>query len=194
MSVRMASLGLTAAAIFSLTGCGSEPPPEENPYLDPGVGGSDVDPTDVEPDSLTLAQALGDFGNCMSIEVFIKTGAYQLYKNVTEDNQQCGSCHATGDGGAYISEDVLYMFENNAKFPGVMRLVTGTVDERGNFKNLVPANRYIDKGGDECLEGAQCHPEYELPNYAQEAIVRFVDESLERWENGTCRDPYQVSE
>lgn len=183
-----------AASTLFFIGCAEEPPAEENPYINQGTGGTGVEPEEEEIESLTLAQALTDFGNCLSIEVFIKTGVYQLYKNATEDNQLCGSCHATGDGAAYISEDTLYMFENNAKFPGVMRLVTGTVDERGNFNKLVPSNRFIDKGADECLEGQQCHPEYVLPAYMQEAIVTFVDESLQRWENGTCRDPYNATE
>jgi len=141
----------------------------------------------------TLASALDDFGSCMSIEVFVETGVYKLFKNlaiVGNQEQACGSCHASGEGGAVISEDVEAAFIGSSTFPGVMRFVTGTVDEQGNFKDLVPSNRFIDKGADECYPGELCHPPYDLPTDMQRAILTFTEESLARWEAGECDAPY----
>jgi hypothetical protein len=76
--------------------------------------------------------------------------------------------------------------------PSIMRLVTGTVDERGNFAKLVPSNRYVDKGIGACPEGTECHPRYTLPDGVQQALATFVEESLNRWEDGSCRSPYVV--
>lgn len=184
------------AAAMGLVSCTEEAPPVDTP-IDTGDGDGDGGAGNEEvlyEDPETLQTALASFGACMSLEVWVKTGIYRLYESATIDGEQCQVCHVTGDGGAYLADDVLETFNQNRKFPGVMRLVTGTVDERGNFETLVPANRYIDKGIDPCLEGEVCHPEFELTAEAQNAVVTFVEESLERWENDTCNAPYLAEE
>jgi hypothetical protein len=72
-----------------------------------------------------------------------------------------------------------------------MRLVTGTVDERGNFADLVPSYRYRDKGSEPYLDPELCHPRYLLPDEKAEYVENFVAETLERWKQGTCDAPYQ---
>jgi hypothetical protein len=143
---------------------------------------------------LTLQEALGDFGKCMTVEVWVKTGIYKLYNAEVEGGSACEACHSDATAGAPLSSDVLWMFEEHQKFPAIMRLVTGTVDERGDFKDLVAANRYADKGVGTCPEGYACHPQFTLPGSLQQSIVEFVDVTLDRWHNGDCYAPYAPGE
>ena len=182
----MAALSAAACVV----GCGASdpletPPIETDPYT--------AEATEEET-TQTLQAALADFGSCMSIEVWVKTGIYNLYKAETIDNTQCQACHADNTGGAALSEDIVWSFKKNQVLPSIMRLVTGTVDERGNFKTLVPANRYIDKGVDPCLPGDACHPKYSLTAAQQRSVATFVEESLSRWKNDNCQAPYVPSE
>ena len=183
---------LLAAALTSITvlcACGAEDPITEQPPVN-------TDPTDpVEQEEVveaspTLQAALADFGACMSLEVWIKTDIYSLYKAEDEEGRACMSCHSDLTGGSGWSDDIDWTFEVHRKLPAIMRLVTGTVDERGNFKDLVAANRYNEKGVDTCPEGYECHPQYTLPAHLQTAVAEFVSESLDRWHNGTCNAPY----
>jgi hypothetical protein len=185
----------TASLSLLLVACGTTPPPAAS-NIDPGGGEGGSGATTGEgggpaAGTQTLQGALAEFGACMSMDAFVRTGTYKLHSALTKDNQQCGSCHATGDGGAWITEDLVAMFDGNATFPGVMRLVTGTVDERGNFVTLVPANRYIEKGIEPCLEGSACHPRFTLNADMQNAVVDFVKDSLDRWTSKNCGAAYQ---
>ncbi len=141
---------------------------------------------------LTLQEALADFGDCMDLEIWMRTGLYDLPYVETDQNIECQACHADKSGGSLLSDDLVATFDYHTQLPAVMRLVTGTVDQRGNFKDLVPSNRYIEKGVDSCLEeeGIVCHPSYTLPINMQEAVAGFVNETLDRWKNNTCNAPY----
>jgi hypothetical protein len=177
-------------ALPLLFACGGEPdvytpPIDTDPYTSTE---SSEGPTQ------TLQAALADFGSCMSIEVWAKSGIYKLYKAKAEGNMQCQACHSDNTGGAALSEDIMWSFKKNQVLPSVMRLVTGTVDDRGNFKTLVPSNRYIDKGVDPCLPGDSCHPKYTLPADLQRGVATFVEESLKRWKMDNCQAPYVPSE
>jgi hypothetical protein len=179
---------LLSVCLVGVAACGGDPEPTTSPIVLTGQPGEEQ-----EAATETLQVALGNFGRCMTIDSFVNTGAYKLYKSVTKDEngqnaQACGACHSTGDGGAYITDDVQYMFENNSKFPGIMRLVTGTVDERGNFGTLVPSNRYIEKGSEPCIEGDSCHPRFVLNAEMQTSLLTFVEDALELWENDECGD------
>ncbi|MFP6683573.1 MAG: hypothetical protein VB934_02625 [Polyangiaceae bacterium] len=194
MQDRLSQVRLAAsAALLSmplLAACGGDPelfapPIDTDPYTSTDA---QEEPTE------TLQAALADFGSCMSIEVWIKSGIYKLYKAKDLQNTQCQACHSDNTGGAALSEDVVWSFKKNQVLPSVMRLVTGTVDERGNFKTLVPSNRYIDKGIDPCLPGESCHPKYSLPAVMQRSVATFVEESLNRWKNDNCHAPYVPSE
>jgi hypothetical protein len=186
----MGSRHLTALLSVCLVGvaaCGGDPEPVSTPIdftADPDE--------DQEVATETLQVALGNFGRCMTMESFIGTGIYQLNKSVTKDEngqqgQACQACHELGDGGAYISSDIQFMFDGNTTFPGIMRLVTGTVDDRGNFGTLVPSNRYIEKGSETCPpEVASCHPRFVLSGEMQQSVLTFVEAALERWEKDEC--------
>ncbi len=188
----MKSSGLAAMAAclgLALTACNGESEPLNQPPVDTDPD-PDPEPEEVSDIPITLQQALADFGACMSVEVWVKTGIYQLYKAEVQGGIECQSCHIDETGGAAISDDVLWMFEKHTELPSIMRLVTGTVDERGQFRDLVAANRYSEKGTGQCLDPDTCHPEYTLPAHMQSAIAEFVDESLDRWHNGNCNAPY----
>ena len=196
MSTRVAVAIVPIA--LSLIACGGDPAPAGAPVDFAGQGGAGggttADGGGPQATTETLQGTLSEFGQCMSVEAFVRTGIYKLHKGITKDNQQCGSCHANGEGGAFISEDLEAMFDHNASFPGVMRLVTGTVDERGNFVTLVPSNRYIEKGVEPCLEGDACHPRFNLSADLQQSVVDFVEDALERWKNKSCGAGYQAPE
>jgi hypothetical protein len=192
--------GLKAAAtslVLALaTACGSEAAPqgpEINP--DPVIPDEEDEPSEVP---LMLQQALGEFGECMSLEIWMRTGVYAVSEVETDENIACTSCHSDKTGGITLqSDDIVATFDYHTKMPAVMRLVTGTVDERGNFKDLVASNRYVEKGVDSCPGedyGIVCHPSYTLPAPVQDSIATFVSETLVRWQTDTCDAPYSEEE
>jgi hypothetical protein len=150
--------------------------------------GSDTQSSAAAP--RTLQAALEDFGNCMSIDVFMYSQAYKLALETANDggqNRQCVSCHTHGDYGSFISPDPLDMFEHAQKFPWIMRYVTGTVDSKGAFKDLVPSNRFAQAG--QCEE-QPCHPTYQLDDAVAAGIDQFVAISLQRWHDKACNQKY----
>jgi hypothetical protein len=148
---------------------------------DTGAGGSGpVDPP------LTLALALEQFGDCMDYTQWMETGMINLPEAQTEIGP-CQGCHNAGDGGAWLSANDEETYARNRTYPYVKRLVTGTVDENGAFDTLIPARRFIEKGNEGCDPQIQnCHPEFVLPPDIEQAVVDFVDLTLERWELGEC--------
>ncbi|NUO54541.1 MAG: hypothetical protein HOV80_37335, partial [Polyangiaceae bacterium] len=66
---------------------------------------------------------------------------------------------------------------------------TGTVDENGAFKTLIPSNRFINKGleAQSCdPETQNCHPTFNLPPGMKTAVETVVNNTLERWMNNEC--------
>lgn len=184
------------ALVLAAAACGSEADPG-GPTIntDPPVPDDEEELSSDIP--LTLQEALAEFGDCMDLEVWMRTEMYSLPYVETDQNQECQACHADKTGGSLLSSDLVATFDYHTQMPAVMRLVTGTVDERGNFKDLVASNRYIEKGVDSCPAeelGVVCHPTYALPNNMQEAVADFVNETLDRWKNGTCNAPYTPKE
>ncbi len=143
-------------------------------------GGGPVDPP------VTLSSALEAFGDCMDYTVWMETGMTHLPESQTEIGP-CQGCHNAGDGGAWLSANDEETFARNRTYPYVKRLVTGTVDENGAFDTLIPARRFLEKGSEGCDPEIQnCHPEFVLAPEIEEAVVQFVDLTLERWEAGDC--------
>jgi hypothetical protein len=196
----MRALLKTPVLVLALAaaGCGGDPAPQG-----PNIDTDPIIPPDEEeaPPALTLKDALSDFGSCMNLnlEAWVRTGMNELYAVETVDENgdatgSCESCHAGQQrtGGIVLDKDIVLTFEEHTHLPAVMRLVTGTIDERGNFKDLVSANRYVEKGSAVCLpeEGFECHPQYELQPEMEEAINDFVHEMLDRWHSDNCDAPY----
>jgi hypothetical protein len=187
------------ALALATAACGGEAPPQPGQF----DGDPPIDPDEEEEaPALTLSDALASFGACMAkrLDVWVETGMYNLYQVETVNPQNgestgaCESCHSgvARTGGIVLDKDVVATFREHTHLPAVMRLVTGTIDERGNFKDLVNANRYAEKGGETCLvdEGFECHPTYELPLELQTALTDFTHEMLDRWHNNNCDAPY----
>jgi len=147
------------------------------------AGGGGVDDP---PVGTTLTQALEDFSACMNLDVWIETGMDNMANADTGNAGECTGCHSAGDGGTWLSANTEETFEKNGLFPYVKRLVTGTVDENGQFAGLQPALRYVQKGQAECGENQNCHPVYSLPPALESAVIDFVDITLDAMENGTC--------
>lgn len=148
------------------------------------VGG---DPT--EPAGLTLAEALEEFANCMSIDDWNATGMDNLPMAQTGNAGPCSSCHNAGDGGTWLSLNVDETFAKNREFPYIKRLVTGTVAADGSFDDLAAARRFIEKGQEPCGENQNCHPSYSMPPGMVTAVETFVQLTLDRWHADQCPTP-----
>ena len=153
-----------------------------------GGGGTAGAPT------MTLAQALTDFGNCMSYADWTTTGMNKLAQAETGGSGSCTGCHNQGEAGNYLNLlDDAKTFSTNRTYPYIKRLVTGTVDMNGGFKDLAASNREIDKGAEaaHCVAGPGiiCHPPYTLPpnnSGGSKSVTDFVSKTLTNWRNRTC--------
>ncbi len=153
-----------------------------------GGGGTAGAPT------MTLAQALTDFGNCMSYADWTTTGMNKLAQAETGGAGSCTGCHNQGEAGNYLNLlDDAKTFSTNRTYPYIKRLVTGTVDMNGGFKDLAASNREIDKGAEaaHCVAGPGiiCHPPYTLPpnnSGGSKSVTDFVSKTLTNWRNRTC--------
>lgn len=146
---------------------------------DPRCSGGDVGST------MTVYQALEEFGNCMSYEDWVATGMSGLAWALAGD-KRCNGCHNTGDGGAFLSANDMTTFSMNRQMPFVKKLVSGTVNEDGYFEDLVPARRFIEKGSESCPNNTGCHLPFILPPELEKAVTDFVDITLKKWHEGTC--------
>ena len=127
---------------------------------------------------LSIDQALTRFGACMERTRWDELGmpdvAYQG-ANSAAGGGRCYSCHYTGTGGAYLSNDEDAFFSMNTQRPFILKLVLGTVNEAGQFDDLVPALRFRERG-DESM-----HPKYILTEEREQALITFVEETLVRY-------------
>lgn len=171
---------------------------------------------------VTLMDAIESYAACTerSMEVFAKTGLYKLYDATAYDPDPttCQGCHtpqAKGvcEGNSCIGTGFVTTFRSMTTWPGIMRLVTGTIDEEGNYSGLTPSWRYRDKGKmakqfydismqqglDKCFmpDGSACHPYFDMEvdnPKLNKAITTFTEVTLERWQTDTCDAAYQVDE
>jgi len=142
-----------------------------------------------EPEK-NLEGALEDFGNCMKYDEEGNPGAFMQSKvwylaYQSSDGGPCASCHLSGQGGTWIDYNTQVMFDQNRKRPWVKRWVKG-VFEGPNFTDLQPSSRLIDKP----QNVVQCGDKHVLALIDQEnkdAIVAFVNGTLEHWRSGTCQ-------
>ena len=159
----------------------------ERHLTDPGGGGSGGG--SMTP--MTLQDALDGYGKCMDYTMWQNpptgTGLQNLQGMMTDEGIPCRSCHSNGLGGNYLSADSQTTFNMNTKYPYVLRQVTGTVDANGNFKKLIPSQRWIDKGSEHCDPNyQQCHPKFTLSQSMMDGINSFVDYTIQQFEQGTC--------
>lgn len=146
--------------------------------LDTGTGTGGGGP--VDPPGQTLEEALQGFAACMSTTDWEATGM-DTVPNQNTTAGPCKSCHQTGTGGAFLSGDPSETFQNTHQMPYILKLVLGTVNPDGSFKDLVPANRFIDKGS----EGGQ-HPKFLMTPERALAIQAFFGTTYDKWKAGPC--------
>jgi hypothetical protein len=135
---------------------------------------------------VTLAEALEQFGNCMTSADWQATGMVKLPDQQTEFGA-CKTCHFAGMGGNYLSGDAALTFEKNRLFPFVLKIAVGTVDDNGAFLDLVAARRHIDKGieSQNCNQ-EPCHPVFKLSPEMEAAVDDFFMFTYSRWKQGAC--------
>lgn len=138
------------------------------------------------PTATNLKQALDEYGACMDITDWTDNGLDKLYNAQTLNYGPCGGCHSNGDGGNWLSSNKQETFDENGKFPYIKRQITGTVDMDGNFKDLIAANRFIQKGSEPCEPNTNCHPAYVLPPNLKAGVDAFVQKTLDKWHNKQC--------
>jgi hypothetical protein len=152
----------------------------------PMVSGDASPPGDYRPKN--VGEAILRFTECMSRADWDQTVAQNENTNVGFQNStagRCYDCHATGMGGAYLSTNLgdTYDAHKNANADYVLKLVLGTVNPDGSFKDLVPAYRFRDKGLPPF--GTPPHPSYILTANREQALDAFVDRTLVRFRDFT---------
>ena len=134
-----------------------------------------------------LADAYDQFGACMNYDVFTSTRMADLAYTDTDFDGPCLGCHNGGQGSLWLSADPRSTFEQLRRFPYIQKFVVGRVDGDGNFKELVPSGRIIEKANEPCPTGADgCHPQFGLSQFEQEAVQSFVNITLQNLAAGSC--------
>jgi hypothetical protein len=139
-------------------------------------------PTGSEP--RTLQEAVTRFGACMDRQIWDNTyGASQdnevAYQTTTQG--RCYACHATGTAGSFLSQVSGDTFDQNRLMPHILKLIQPTYNSDGTLKDLVPANRWIDKG-QEATQGGT-HPTYNLSGARIQALSDFLTQTLTKYHN-----------
>ena len=147
--------------------------------------GSGTTSTGGGPTATTLTSALADYAACMNINDWTANKLDQLC-NVQTTYGPCKGCHSAGDAGNWLSGNTQETFDMNKKFPYIKRQVSGTVDDLGNFKDLVASNRFIQKGTEPCQPNTNCHPAYVLPPDLKTGINNFVAKTIDKWHTKQC--------
>ncbi len=148
----------------------------------PGPGPMDYTPRN-------LREAIVRFTACMTRADWDDTIGENNNTNVARQGTtdgQCTACHQTGTGGAYLSNNNGDNFDahKNANMYYVLKLVLGTVNADGSFKDLVPAYRFRDKGLPPF--GTPPHPSYQLTPEREAAVDEFVNRTLLKFRNFTA--------
>ncbi len=143
-----------------------------------GAGGSGGGP-------VTLESMLTGFADCMDYDIWISSGMDTFPLQQTNGDGPCMSCHNTGTGATYLSSDPQDTFDNNKMFPYIMRLVK-PVYEGSTPVDLVPSDRFFNKGKEACQNPPICHPKFDLTPENKAALENFVSVILTKWQSGQC--------
>ncbi len=152
-------------------------------------------PTDpVEPGGppvITAEDALAEFAECMTRELWDQNEMYLLAHNQTAGWGPCRGCHNRGYAGAFLDDDETLTYEETKKRPYLLKLVTARIGENGAFEDLIPSERMRFKGSEICTfeDQALCHPKYSLNPNIDANLTNFFTAVHTAWKNGTCGDP-----
>ena len=134
------------------------------------------------PSGKTQLQALDEFGPCMDFDNFMTTGFYKMAYQQT-DAGPCGSCHKTGEAGTWLGYNQDEMFAKNQKRPWIKRLVKADFDPDGNFKDLLPSPRLVEKVENNC---GSPHPRALVEDPNKLAITEYFQTTHQAWMAGDC--------
>jgi len=136
-----------------------------------------------------LQDAYDQFAACMNNDVFVGTGMENLAFMETDFDGPCSGCHSKGQAGLWLASDPTLTFESMKKFPYIQKFVVGRVDSSGNFKDLIPAGRIVDKSNEPCPVGSDsCHPQYGVSEEMKASIEQFVNLTLQNLAAQTCQN------
>ncbi len=155
---------------------------------DPDPGGGPVE--------LTPLQELQKFGSCMSYaDMEIYNIAQLANQEVIYQNNpvECDSCHDSNNGdtglaGTAITPVMDRMFELTQQMPWIMKFATVTLNEDGTFRDIVRANRWVEKCVESQLVGNP-HPPCVGGNLDQNVIAAInglYDATYERYKANEC--------
>jgi hypothetical protein len=136
------------------------------------------------PEGPSVHEALDEFGACMLFDEFMSSELYKLPYQQT-DAGPCGSCHRTGEAGTWLGYNEMETFAKNTQLPWIKRLVRPVYDGAGNFVDLEPSNRFVDKVENSNACGS-VHPAALVSTENKEAIKNYVNLTKARWESGNC--------
>jgi len=138
-----------------------------------------------------LRDAFKRFGQCMDYGEWTSLGLDNVAQTGTSGGAHCTSCHNEGLASVFLSDDPAATFTRLTQFPYVERLVTGTVNDQGQFAGIVDARRFIDKGVDSAQLNANNHPTFNLgdgtgvePVTLQSNLTKFVSNTLDKVNSG----------
>ncbi|MFO0722616.1 MAG: hypothetical protein U1E65_02455 [Myxococcota bacterium] len=135
-----------------------------------------------------LREAIIRFTACMQRTTWDATYGQGNNTQVARQNTNdgpCYACHSTGTAGAFLSQNSGDTFDahKNPNMIYVMKMVLGTVNTDGSFKDLVPAYRFRDKG--QGPQGTPPHPSYLLTDERNQAMNSFIDQTMTRFHDYT---------
>ena len=144
-----------------------------------GTKGDDTKPPN-------LRAAFKKFGACMDYNEWKAAGLDKI-PTTASGGGQCISCHNTGAASVWLSNNPEETFLKLTQFPYVQRLVTGSVNEKGQFDKIVDSRRLIDKGNDRRQLNANHHPAFNLgdgtgitPSQMQDSLTKFVSNTINK--------------
>jgi mono/diheme cytochrome c family protein len=155
---------------------------EERGLIGGGAGGGGSTGT-----TKTLSEAVKEFGGCMSLTDWTDNNLQNLCDMQVDGGERCKDCHSQGQNNTWLGPDVEKTFEMNTQFPYIMRLISGTVDDEGNFKDLVESKRFQQKGQEACIN-PPCHPKFELSDELVAGLHQFFALTKLKYDQGPCMD------
>jgi hypothetical protein len=148
----------------------------------------DLEMNGQEAPSPSLSESLHEIGQCMRLaalkQAFNDDQVYLLAHQGSEHGP-CGSCHNTGQAGAWIGYNVDEMQEQNSKLPWIKRLVQPYYAGDDEFAGLAASNRFVRKVEDAAACGST-HPAALVRDDIAAGIDNYVQDALDRWEAGPC--------
>jgi hypothetical protein len=166
-----------------------------------------VDAGPPPPPPLTAQEAIKQVGACMQLSQFTSNtqfgaSAADIAKaTVTSGGGgNCMGCHNVGDNGFWASygkqngvDLTQQMFTQTQQMPYILKWFAPTVDQNGNFKDVVASNSIVQQEAASlsCTtqNGVGCHPKFQLNPSLVSAIDAFVTSTLMMWHSNMCTAP-----